>query len=83
MSITPIAVRIGENITIANDRPFVFSGGINALEDMDSTLRAAERYVKVTEKLSIPVVLKASFDEANRSSIRSFRGEKGSGSLRK
>lgn len=44
------------------------------LEDLDSTLVAAEHYVEVTQKLSIPYVFKASFDKANRSSIRSFRG---------
>ena len=33
-----------------------------------------EHYVKVTEKLGIPYVFKASFDKANRSSINSYRG---------
>jgi 2-dehydro-3-deoxyphosphooctonate aldolase (KDO 8-P synthase) len=37
-------------------------------------LRVAEAYVEVTQKLGIPYVFKASFDKANRSSIRSFRG---------
>ncbi|MGV8364835.1 3-deoxy-8-phosphooctulonate synthase, partial [Pseudomonas aeruginosa] len=31
-------------------------------------------YVKVTEKLGVPYVFKASFDKANRSSIHSYRG---------
>lgn len=74
MTITPVTVVITDNIAVANDRPFVLFGGINVIEDLDSTLRAADHYVKVTQKLGIPYVFKASFDKANRSSIRSFRG---------
>ncbi|ASK26375.1 3-deoxy-8-phosphooctulonate synthase [Neisseria chenwenguii] len=63
-----------KNIRVGNDLPFTLFGGINVLEDMDSTLKACERYVEVTAKLGIPYVFKASFDKANRSSIHSFRG---------
>lgn len=63
-----------QNLTISNQRPFTLFGGINVLEDLDSTLRAAEHYVKITDKLGIPYVFKASFDKANRSSIHSYRG---------
>ena len=62
------------NITFANDRPFVLLGGINVLEDLDFTLRCAGHYKDVCERLSIPLVFKASYDKANRSSIHSFRG---------
>jgi 2-dehydro-3-deoxyphosphooctonate aldolase (KDO 8-P synthase) len=37
-------------------------------------MQIAEAYVRVTEKLGIPYVFKASFDKANRSSIHSYRG---------
>lgn len=63
-----------QNLTVANQRPFTLFGGINVLEDLDSTLRAAAHYIKVTEKLGIPYVFKASFDKANRSSVHSYRG---------
>ena len=63
-----------KDILVANNRPFTLFGGINVLEDLDSTLRAAQHYVRVTEKLGIPLVFKASFDKANRSSIHSYRG---------
>ena len=59
---------------MANDLPFVLFGGINVLEDLDSTLHACDAYVTVTRALSIPFVFKASFDKANRSSISSYRG---------
>ena len=62
------------NITIDNSRPFVLFGGVNVLEDLDSTLFACEQYVEITQKLGIPYVFKASFDKANRSSIHSYRG---------
>lgn len=62
------------DITVGNDLPFVLFGGINVLEDLDSTLVACEHYVKVTNELNIPLVFKGSFDKANRSSIHSFRG---------
>lgn len=63
-----------KDITVGNDQPFVLFGGINVLEDLDSTLTACEHYVKVTNELNIPLVFKGSFDKANRSSIHSFRG---------
>lgn len=67
-------VIIAPNVTVGNHRPFVLFGGLNVLEDLDSTLFAAENYIKVTERLGIPYVFKASFDKANRSSINSYRG---------
>ncbi|GGI90403.1 3-deoxy-8-phosphooctulonate synthase [Halopseudomonas pertucinogena] len=66
-------VRVGD-IEIANDKPFVLFGGMNVLESRDLAMRICEEYVRVTEKLGIPYVFKASFDKANRSSISSFRG---------
>lgn len=62
------------NIKIANDLPFVLFGGMNVLESRDLAMRVCETYVRVTEKLEIAYVFKASFDKANRSSVRSFRG---------
>jgi len=66
-------IRVGE-IEISNDKPFVLFGGMNVLESRDLALQICETYVKVTEKLGIPYIFKASFDKANRSSINSFRG---------
>lgn len=61
-------------IPIANNAPFVLLGGVNVLESRDFVLRVAEHYVAVCARLGIPLVFKASFDKANRSSIHSFRG---------
>lgn len=67
-------VFISSSINCANDRPFVLFGGINVLESKELALRACEEYQRVTRKLGIPYVFKASFDKANRSSIHSYRG---------
>ncbi len=67
-------VFISSSISCANDRPFVLFGGINVLESKELALRACEEYQRVTRKLGIPYVFKASFDKANRSSIHSYRG---------
>ncbi len=60
--------------TLSNTSPFTLFGGINVLEDLDFALTACEHYKTVTDKLNIPLVFKASFDKANRSSINSYRG---------
>ena len=66
-------IQLGD-ITIANDRPFTLLGGVNVLEDLDFALRCSAHYKAVCGSLNIPLVFKASYDKANRSSIHSFRG---------
>lgn len=61
-------------LTFANDAPFVLIGGVNVLESHDFALEVAGHYKAVCERLDIPLVFKASFDKANRSSIHSYRG---------
>ncbi|MDP1531513.1 MAG: 3-deoxy-8-phosphooctulonate synthase [Rhodoferax sp.] len=67
-------INLSNGISIDNTRPFVLFGGINVLESRDLAMRACAEYVRVTRKLGIPYVFKASFDKANRSSIHSYRG---------
>jgi len=62
------------SIVFGDPRELVLIGGPCVIEDEKSTLRLAEKISKVTRALKIPYVFKASFDKANRSSIRSFRG---------
>lgn len=62
------------NFRISNSSPFVLFGGLNVLENLDQTLSVCASFVEITERLNIPLVFKASFDKANRSSIHSFRG---------
>ncbi len=67
-------ISIGSNIEVSNTHRFVLFGGINVLESRDLAMRSCAEYVRVTHKLNIPYVFKASFDKANRSSIHSYRG---------
>ena len=67
-------VQITKEINVSNSSNFVLFGGINVLESRELALESCEEYVRVTKKLGIPYVFKASFDKANRSSIHSFRG---------
>lgn len=62
------------SVVLSNARPFVLMGGMNVLESDTLAFEVAEHFFKVTQKLNIPYVFKASFDKANRSSIHSFRG---------
>ena len=67
-------IAINDQIHVANESGFVLFGGINVLESRELALRSCAEYVRVTQKLGIPYVFKASFDKANRSSIHSYRG---------
>ena len=61
-------------IDFANDKPFVLVGGVNVLESEQFAVDVAGVYQEVCSELDIPLVFKASYDKANRSSIHSFRG---------
>ena len=61
-------------VDFANDKPFVLVGGVNVLESEQFAVYVAGVYQEVCSKLGIPLVFKASYDKANRSSIHSFRG---------
>ena len=67
-------ININGRIAVGNEKGLVLFGGINVLESRDLALRSCAEYVRVTTKLGIPYVFKASFDKANRSSIHSYRG---------
>jgi len=62
------------DLSVANDRPFTLIGGMNVIESRDLVMQVAEHFVEVTRRLQIPLIFKASFDKANRSSVTSFRG---------
>ena len=67
-------VALASGISLSNDSPLVLVGGMNVIEDRDTLHQVAAHMVEVTARLNIPLVFKASFDKANRSSINSFRG---------
>jgi len=62
------------DLTFGNDCPLVLIGGVNVLESEQFAVDVAGTYVEVCERLGVPLVFKASYDKANRSSIHSHRG---------
>ncbi|MDR3498419.1 MAG: 3-deoxy-8-phosphooctulonate synthase [Parvibaculum sp.] len=62
------------NITFGDDQPLVVIAGLNVLEDLKLALDTAAHLKAVTGDLGLPFIFKASFDKANRSSIKSYRG---------
>ena len=62
------------DIPVGNNLPFVLFGGLNVLESRELSLETAAYFQQVSQKLGIPLVFKASFDKANRSSLHSYRG---------
>jgi 2-dehydro-3-deoxyphosphooctonate aldolase (KDO 8-P synthase) len=62
------------NVKIGGKRPLVLIAGPCVIEDEKATLRCAERLMTITNGLSIPLIFKASFDKANRTSCSSYRG---------
>src|SRR5512137_2030002 len=62
------------NVKIGGKRPLVLIAGPCVIEDEKATLRCAERLMTITNGLSIPLIFKASYDKANRTSCGSYRG---------
>jgi 2-dehydro-3-deoxyphosphooctonate aldolase (KDO 8-P synthase) len=56
------------------EAPLFLIAGPCAMESEALVLAVAERLKEVTTRLSMPLVFKASFDKANRTSLASFRG---------
>lgn len=66
-------IKLGK-ILFGDPRHFVLIAGPCVIENEAMTLRHAEKISEVARKLKIPYVFKASYDKANRSSVKSFRG---------
>lgn len=63
-----------ENIKLGANRPLVLIAGPCVIENESATLRHAERLMTICNGLSMPLIFKASYDKANRTSIGAFRG---------
>jgi 2-dehydro-3-deoxyphosphooctonate aldolase (KDO 8-P synthase) len=69
----PNPVTIGP-VTIGKGRPLALIAGPCVMEPGDMTFRIARRLVSICESLKIPLIFKASYDKANRTSVTSYRG---------
>lgn len=67
------SVRIGD-INIGGKHPLVLIAGPCVVEDRKTTLKIAAGLKRITDKLKVPLIFKASYDKANRTSLNSYRG---------
>jgi 2-dehydro-3-deoxyphosphooctonate aldolase (KDO 8-P synthase) len=69
--VTPLQVG---DLTIGGGSPLVLVAGPCVIESEQHTTDLAGRLVEIAKRAGVPFVFKASYDKANRTSIRSFRG---------
>ncbi|MBI4463488.1 MAG: 3-deoxy-8-phosphooctulonate synthase [Acidobacteria bacterium] len=73
MSGKPQEVVVGA-VRIGGDNPVALIGGPCAIENEAHALHMAEALTRITGDLKIPFIYQSSYDKANRSSVRSYRG---------
>jgi 2-dehydro-3-deoxyphosphooctonate aldolase (KDO 8-P synthase) len=62
------------NLTIKDGGPFFIIAGPCVIENEDTTLKVAAYLKEVSDLMDIPIIFKTSYDKANRTSLKSFRG---------
>jgi 2-dehydro-3-deoxyphosphooctonate aldolase (KDO 8-P synthase) len=62
------------NVTLGGNNPVVLIAGPCVIESEASTLETAARLQQITADLGMPFIFKSSYDKANRSSVKSYRG---------
>lgn len=67
------SVTIG-NQTVGGDGKLFVMAGPCVIEDPDRILKIGQEMKRICEKLGVTYIFKASYDKANRSSYKSFRG---------
>jgi 2-dehydro-3-deoxyphosphooctonate aldolase (KDO 8-P synthase) len=63
-----------DRIPLGDGAPLVLIAGLNVIENEKDTIEVARTVRDIAERHEMPLVFKASFDKANRSSYRSYRG---------
>jgi 2-dehydro-3-deoxyphosphooctonate aldolase (KDO 8-P synthase) len=63
-----------DRVIIGGGAPFVLIAGPCVIEEERKTMEIAGFLKKLTDRLQIPLIFKASYDKANRSSVYSYRG---------
>ena len=66
-------VKVG-NYEVGAGRPMLLMAGPCVLEGYERSLAIGKAVKEIAERLGMPYVFKASYDKANRSSVKSFRG---------
>jgi len=63
-----------DNFILGGNRPVGLIAGPCVIESEKLTFEIAKKIREITQELDIPFIFKSSYDKANRSSIKSFRG---------
>jgi 2-dehydro-3-deoxyphosphooctonate aldolase (KDO 8-P synthase) len=71
LTVRPVELAPGVSV---GGESFPFIAGPCVIESEERTLEMARRLAALAHRLALPLVFKASFDKANRSSLKSFRG---------
>ncbi len=66
-------VKIGP-VTVGGKNPPALISGPCVVEDRRTVLDIAKKIRKIAVRLKVPFIFKASYDKANRTSVKSFRG---------
>ena len=64
----------GRVIRLGGNSPIFFIVGPCVIESEDHAMTMAERVARIAFDLGVPLIFKASYDKANRSSVSSYRG---------
>ena len=66
-------IKIGHT-EIGGNRPLVLIAGPCVIESEDQVRKTIEGLKEITGEINIPFIFKSSYDKANRTSIKSYRG---------
>lgn len=61
-------------VKIGGENPLILIAGPCVIESEKSALNTAEKLKDICEEINIPLIYKSSYDKANRTSVKSFRG---------
>jgi len=67
-------VDVGRSVALGGGLPTAFISGPCVIESAEHVLRMGDLLAQIARRQRVPLIFKASFDKANRTSIGSFRG---------
>jgi 2-dehydro-3-deoxyphosphooctonate aldolase (KDO 8-P synthase) len=70
-SVTPV---VAGSVSLGSGQPLAFILGPCVIESEDHAVQTAVAIKEIAARVGVPVIFKASFDKANRTSIGSYRG---------
>lgn len=71
MPVNPVTI---DDLRCGSGQPLLVIAGPCVIENRTLTMQIAEKLAEICHRLQLPLIFKASFDKANRTSLHSFRG---------